>query len=476
MRRNDKPDREPAGRPVDIVEAIRNLEEALVRSGAVTPESLRAAAGMATAGDGAVAPGDLVPQATAARHLGLSRQTVRNWVLQGRLRTWSKDGRDQVSYAEVHRLRHPGRPAVSDPDVRERVQRLAEQLPGPGWEVLRRAPETNRRYWRTELGHCKRILVDLVLGSLGSGAQADLSDAARSLDVLSEWQQNDPADALWHFAESAMLGVEGHVEAESAARLVLGEQWADGLLELCFAAEQVWPLPVRVYTARDVGFRSYSFYRRAAETGPTISYSITPGLIVPSQRFPTGIRGEDLVVKNGLLRSFPGGLSYFQYSEHDTADALVAEAHRTRSDACYETATGYLAEALSKPHLEISAAKHFGWWKQRLTRTSPVEQVLSIRTMSEVLGKPDQIKRAIEIRYDILREAVPDLADPDDVDTWRFVLRVFDFGTVERRYFEERERAEARVLRSVEDAHFGPNDARSAAEAEITRLRHLANR
>ncbi len=464
---------EPAGRSVDIVDAIRKLEEALVRNGTVSAEALRAAAGAAASGSGAERPGDLVPQATAARRLGISRQTVRNWVLQGRLRTWPKDGRDQVSYAEAHRLRYPGQPAVSETDVRELVQRVADELPATGWEVLRRAPGTTRRYWRTELDHCRRILVDLVMGSLQCGAEPDLSDAKRSLDVLYEWQKNDPADALWQLTLSAVHGQDGN-QAQSALEAVLGKSWLEGALELCFAAEQVWPLPVRVYSSWDVYMRAYSFFRRAAETGPLFAYFVTPKFVVPLQR-PLGRRGEDLNFEYGILRSFPGGLCYFQYSEQDTAEALAAEAASSGSRACYHSAAENLAEALAKPHLEVSAMRPFGWWKRRVKGTSPQEQLLAIRTTSEVLGKPDDIRLAVEIRYDVLREAVPELADPDELDTWRFVLRAFDFNTVQSRYFEERERPETRVLRSLEDAPLTPDEALSAANEEIARLRQLAN-
>jgi hypothetical protein len=313
--------------------------------------------------------------------------------------------------------------------------------------------------------------VDLVMGSLECGAEPDLSDAKRSLDVLFEWQKNDPADALWQFTLSAVHGADGS-DAQSALEAVMGKSWLEEALELCFAAEQVWPLPVRVYTSWDVYMRAYSFFRRAAETGPVFAYFVTPKFVVPLQR-PLGRRGEDLNFDHGILRSFPGGLCYFQYSEQDTADALAAEAARAGPEACYRSAAQNLAEALAKPHLEVSAVRPFGWWKRRVKGTSPQEQVLAIRTTSESLGKPDDIKLAIEIRYDVLREAVPGVANPDELDTWRFVLRAFDFNTVRSRYFEERESPGTRVLRSIEDAPLTPDEALSAAKEEIGRLRHL---
>src|SRR5262245_45305387 len=91
-----------------VADALLNLGQTLSDAGVLTPAAIRSA--LSASWDGSSAgrkPSDLTTQADAARRLGLSRQAIRNWVVQGRLRSFRDGSRTLVSFAEAHRLRHP---------------------------------------------------------------------------------------------------------------------------------------------------------------------------------------------------------------------------------------------------------------------------------------------------------------------------------------------------------------------------------
>lgn len=455
-------DQEPGA--ASVTAAMQTLANALVQVGVLVPSDVRSLAAVAWEGVPSEPPSDLMTQAEVAERLGVSRQTIRNWILQGRLSTRREGKRTLVSFAEAHRVRHPDRAPIAEDQVRDTVARLAENLRGKSWPAIRRAPESRWSQHRTDIEHSMEVLKELLVGGLEQGAAAGLSNqGVAHLRALE--RPDDPVPELWAILLSAI--VQGDETTIDALKVVLGEAWQDAIFELCFAAEQVWQLPMRRYQHEDVFARAYGFFRRAADAGPVVTYSITPGLVIASER-----HGDSAITKlnfeRGLMYPFSGGLSYYEYSEPGAAMALARS--RTRPDAgdVYGDSVAVLKRSLMVRHLEMCANPHpFGWWKRRLTRTSPVEQLISVRQPEE-----DRINPGIDVRYDVLRDGVEVLGQPKDQDDWYMILRAFDFHYVSARYWGDR--MQNRVLKDANVA-LTEDEAEAIAEEEIARLRRISS-
>jgi hypothetical protein len=233
----------------------------------------------------------------------------------------------------------------------------------------------------------------------------------------------------------------------------------------------VWEVPIRRYRREDIFIRSYSFFRRAAEAGPVITFAARPNLLVP-WRGPESVPGLELAFERGLLYPFPGAISYYQYEQTAAAAGLAAEASRAGAEATYENAVAHLSHCLLVPHLEIAASQDpFGWWKRRLAQTSPVEQLIRLREGLDAHRGQHHEYPGLNIRYDVLRMAITAVPDHIDLDTWNVILRAFDFQYVSERYWDDR--PSTRILKEA-NANLTPDEATMVATDEVNRLKDMA--
>lgn len=199
-----------------------------------------------------------------------------------------------------------------------------------------------------------------------------------------------------------------------AARETWGEQWEREMFALCHRVMRAWPMPLEGFEGAYVYLTANRFYQSAADfygangraaagSLVTITHSTTSGLFSPmerlgSQRFANLFPSAEpdriaALPKNphrranfeqGILNDAIPGIRYYQFAWPTTAKALK-EWHEAIKDPqeqgrYRESAVDLAAQALSKPYIELTASEApFDWVKQRLTRSSFTEQMISFR-------------------------------------------------------------------------------------------------
>ncbi|WP_067674479.1 hypothetical protein [Nocardia miyunensis] len=270
-------------------------------------------------------PTDLVSQAEAARSVGVTRQSVNQWVRKGIIssyRTTDGNGRRAplVSLAEIsiaaNRWRAEPvasgfRPQLSSflellaesPDLApttETISAAIDEGPGPQHEedaahVLREfliaaSGTEGRQQEFTQTGV-------QMLGGLRPAVTIDADHGfGRLLDDMELLIRSSDGSTGFDTASAAVLGLLGaatvgaRTEGEESrygdhiarcAEEVWGEDWVRRLFDAAFHADELNPPAVTRYTAPLVYLGCNRFMRQAQADGVSITYAASPGAILP---------------------------------------------------------------------------------------------------------------------------------------------------------------------------------------------------
>jgi hypothetical protein len=305
---------------VPVAELVRALER--------TAEGLRTG----TRALPQAAPGDLIPQAEAARVAGVSRQAIHQWVRKGMLRTYqSRNGSGkgnslvsrsdvivaasrgtEVPFSAALRMQLPAFVALIQPIV-------ASDGDGDLVRTLRRLSESEL----VEAGSpaAATVLREFVIAAMGtSSMQQEFTPAGvHMLASLPPRIVLDPgtpfcrlADALgllihsagglagFDSASAAILGLIGCAtlgaaldgayasagrRIADAAEQVWGQAWIGRLYDLAFHLEEMAPTPMTRYTASMTYLATNRYLRQAQSDGVSITYARSPGVLLPESYY-----------------------------------------------------------------------------------------------------------------------------------------------------------------------------------------------
>jgi hypothetical protein len=323
---------------LSITTALEQFALSLSRSAAVPiPELVRA---LERAADGLRAgvqatpgppPGDLIPQAEAARVAGVSRQAIHQWVRKGTLcaypgRNGTGKGTSLVSRSDVVIAASRGTEAPFSATLRTQLAAFAALLEPVAPEedgnlvpVLRYMSEADAP--EASPAEAASVLREFVIAAMGtSSRQQEFSPAGVHMlaslrprvvvdpsapfgglcDELGLLIHSARGPAGFDSASAAVLALIGcatlgvtldgrhaavgrHI-ADAAAR-VWGEDWLGRLYDLAFHLEKMSPTPLTRYTASLTYLGTNRFLRQAQSSGVSVTYARSPGVLLPESYY-----------------------------------------------------------------------------------------------------------------------------------------------------------------------------------------------
>lgn len=541
---------------MSMVSALEQMALSLAASGTIPASDLircleriaeRLRGGEVAIGD----PADLVTQSDAARAVGVSRQAVHQWVAKRLLHSYQGvtiNGRpaSMVSMSEAIVMASRSLEAPLSTSLRRQYQSFMDLLGGAipmsVAEILVQGldpqPSGSRRTDKT------RVLREFVTSAMGTRA-ADREFTETGARILAALPPVVAVDITTPFGRLALdtgvlvrsasgqygfdsvgtsiLGVLAlatlgagleHPDARvglriaGAAEATWGNSWIDRLLDVAYYVDENAPSQLTRYTASLSHLTTNRFYRQAQTSGVSVSYSRSPGILLP-QCFYGEPRLRDILAgqsraehwglspevgrhaltslsdpelnpfriftfEKGVLDGSIHGVRRYVYSAQDAARRMRSfRQHLTRSeDARYiRVATANLARAMALPFVELVSVDHmenFDWWKDHTVRASSRELLIGLRG-----DKARKIAHAIGVQTALLPEVV-ETADSDSGmrERLRIYVKNLEFGVVSERYQDDIRRGTARVVRSTAE-HVDLAETERRAEAEIRALAHV---
>ncbi|MBK1787113.1 hypothetical protein [Prauserella cavernicola] len=326
-----------------ISEALERLALTLGENGAVpVPELVRAleraAERLRTRSVSTELPHDLVTQAEASRAVGVSRQAVNQWVRNGLVRSFVRDGGSsryapEVSLSEIaiaanRRTREVPFSAPLRKELLEFLLLLEQGSTEQLARALRDCIEDDN--FPGEAQEQIRVLREFVLASMGDGEQQHEFTAAGvtmlagmsprfevdtnspfgklldSLDLLVHSTDgtdgfDSPATAIVGLLGAATVGAQypgsdadvGRTIADTAEK-VWGADWTARLYDAAFHIGELRPTPLTRYTASLTYLDNNRFLRQAQASGVSITYARGPGPILPERFYGAHILADIL--------------------------------------------------------------------------------------------------------------------------------------------------------------------------------------
>jgi excisionase family DNA binding protein len=326
--------------------AVERLALALGKAGAVPRGELiraleRAAERLRTRAPDPEPPTDVLSQAEAARLIGVSRQTVNQWVRKGILPSYVTEhgnGRraPQVSLAEISIAANRGRAEPFSAALLQQLTTFLEALArnpavAPTAEAIGSAlEEGEERRSGHSSGDAGRVLREFLIAAMGTaGRQQEftragvqmLADLRPSLTVRSDSgfgllletlglliHSSDgsagfdsPSAAILALLGAATVGAQiDGPQARIAEQVavtgaeVWGEDWVRRLFDAAYHADEMVSPPLTRYTAPLVYLGCNRFMRQAQADGISITYAASPGAILPQSYHGAPVLAEML--------------------------------------------------------------------------------------------------------------------------------------------------------------------------------------
>lgn len=331
---------------LSISQTVEGLALALGRAGAVPRGELirsleRAAERLRSRAPDPGPPTDVLSQAEAARLIGVSRQTVNQWVRKGILPSYVPgDGAGRraplVSLAEISIAANRGRAEPFSAALLQQLTAFLDELTrlpdvAPAAKAIGAALEqggeaaSGRRS-----GDAGRVLREFLIAAMGTtGRQQEftragvqmLADLRPSLTVSSDsgfGQLLDTLGLLIHSSDGsagfdspsaailALLGaatigvqVDGPQariaeQVAATAAQIWGEDWVRRLFDAAYHADEMAGPPLTRYTAPLVYLGCNRFMRQAQADGISITYAASPGAILPQSYHGAPVLAEML--------------------------------------------------------------------------------------------------------------------------------------------------------------------------------------
>jgi len=534
--------------------ALERLALALGDAGAVPRGDLiraleRAAERLRMGSAHVAAPTDLVSQAEAARAMGVSRQAVNQWVRKGILRTHpgaEGNGRRAplVSLAEIAVAANRWRAEPVSTSFRQQLTGFLDLLNGVAEladtaATIAAAVEDGGSGQRDE--EAAPVLREFLVAAMGTqGRQQEftragvrmLADLRPSLvvDTTLEFGEllrrlgllihssdgssgfDTPATAILGLLAVATVGSRipgpearlGELVAFSA-REVWGEDWVRRLFDAAFyAAELVSPAMTR-YTAPLVYLGCNRFLRQAQADGVSITYAVSPGVMLPQSYHGAPVLSELLAghrhavppwqfekgseaVRTALRRSAksPFRIFNFEYGLFDDSihgirrycfstqharqelHSFVAQLPRGARASYLELAIETFAHVLEKPYAEVAAVEPpygFDWWKDHLIRCSPRETIIGLRG-----ERARKVAHGLLVRATFLPQVLDSgEGDPELRERLRVYVKNLSYDITDERYRDDLERGVTRLIKSGVE-NLSRDAALGRAEAEINAM------
>jgi hypothetical protein len=325
--------------------AVEQLALALGEAGAVPRGELiraleRAAERLRTRAPDAGPPADVLSQAEAARLIGVSRQTVNQWVRKGILASYAiADGGGRapgVSAAELSIAANRGRaepfsaallqqltafldalardPAVA-PTAEAIGQALAEGQDGPSGRRDEDAARVLREFLIAAMGTAGRQQeftpagVQMLAGLRPGLVVPSGHGLGPLLETLGLLVHSSDGSAGFDSPSAAILGLLGvatigaRIDGPGAglgehiavsAGQVWGEDWVRRLFDAAYQADELISPPLTRYTAPLVYLGCNRFMRQAQADGVSITYAASPGAILPQSYHGAPVLAEIL--------------------------------------------------------------------------------------------------------------------------------------------------------------------------------------
>jgi hypothetical protein len=326
--------------------AVEQLALALGEAGAVPRGELiraleRAAERLRTRAPDAGPPADLLSQAEAARLIGVSRQTVNQWVRKGILASYViADGGGRapgVSAAELSIAANRGRAEPFSAALLQQLTAFLDALArdpavAPTAEAIGRAlAEGQDGLSGRRDDDAARVLREFLIAAMGTaGRQQEFTPAGVQmlaglrpslivpsdhglgplLETLGLLVHSSDGSAGFDSPSAAILGLLGaatigaridgaaplglgeHIAASAAQ--VWGEDWVRRLFDAAYHADELISPPLTRYTAPLVYLGCNRFMRQAQADGISITYAASPGAILPQSYHGAPVLAEIL--------------------------------------------------------------------------------------------------------------------------------------------------------------------------------------
>jgi excisionase family DNA binding protein len=331
---------------LSISRAVESLALALGKAGAVPRGELvrsleRAAERLRSRAPDPGPPTDVLSQAEAARLIGVSRQTVNQWVRKGILPSYVPgDGTGRraplVSMAEISIAANRGRAEPFSTALLQQLTAFLDALAripavAPTAEVIGSAlEEGGKGLSGRRSGDAGQVLREFLIAAMGTAGRqqeftragvqmlADLqpslivssdSGFGRLLDTLGLLIHSSDGSAGFDSPSAAILALLGAATvgarvdepqartaeqvAATAAR-VWGEDWVRRLFDAAYHADEMAGPPLTRYTAPLVYLGCNRFMRQAQADGISITYAASPGAILPQSYHGAPVLAEML--------------------------------------------------------------------------------------------------------------------------------------------------------------------------------------
>lgn len=318
---------------LSISRAVESLALALGKAGAVPRGELirsleRAAERLRSRAPDPGRPTDVLSQAEAARLIGVSRQTVNQWVRKGILPSYVPgDGAGRraplVSLAEISIAANRGRAEPFSIALLQQLMAFLDALAripavAPTAEVIGSALEEGRKGLSgRRSGDAGRVLREFLIAAMGTAGRqqeftragvqmlADLrpsltvssdSEFGRLLDTLGLLIHSSDGSAGFDSPSAAILALLGAAtvgarvdeprariaeQVAATAAQVWGEDWVRRLFDAAYHADEMAGPPLTRLTAPLVYLGCNRFMRQAQADGISITYAASPGAILP---------------------------------------------------------------------------------------------------------------------------------------------------------------------------------------------------
>ena len=495
------------------------------------------------------APTDLVSQAEAARAMGVSRQAVNQWVRKGLLRTHpgaEGNGRRAplVSLAEIAVTANRWRAEPVSTSFRQQLMGFLDLLKGVA-ELSDTAGTIAAAVGDSGSGQrdeeAAPVLREFLVAAMGTqGRQQEFTRAG--VRMLADLRPGLVVDTTLEFGEllhrlgllihssdgssgfdtpaTAILGLLAVATVGSriagpearlgelvafSAREVWGEDWVRRLFDAAFhAAELVSPAMTR-YTAPLVYLGCNRFLRQAQAEGVSITYAVSPGVMLPQSYHGAPVLSELLAghrhavppwqfekgseaVRTALRRSAksPFRIFNFEYGLFDDSihgirrycfstqharqelHSFVAQLPRSARASYLELAIETFAHVLEKPYAEVAAVEPpygFDWWKDHLIRCSPRETIIGLRG-----ERARKVAHGLLVRATFLPQVLDSgEGDPELRERLRVYVKNLSYDITDERYRDDLERGVTRLIKSGAE-NLSRDAALARAEAEINAM------
>jgi hypothetical protein len=345
----DRTNPQAAGHRPGIAAAIANLVANAVEDGLVSAQQIEQAMaapkaalrGQRGSSASEQPPPDLISQAQAAGRLGISRQTVNQWVFRGELRAFKDEAHKRlrlVSFADVAMLARRKLDVSERPDPRKMIRQFTEALASVGvediseWLRAHAEQEDDGRKGNlarneSNLSAITTVLSDLLRQGLGANPNEELSDqgqqAVKSITQMPSLDYLLRSESKTSLA-GAVIGDGGYqsdrLTADSLGSLLLsllstalapcdevgsairraaeelwggsGSDWRPAFFGLCYLVDEQWPVYMIRHSATEVYLRSYGFYR-STDAASSFTFSQTSGYIDPTEHYGKGSKELD---------------------------------------------------------------------------------------------------------------------------------------------------------------------------------------